>query len=290
VSERDDTAQEDTTMPLILIVLAILTWFAATPAAQAPPSGRNSAATIIGAFADSCRDFAARSSKDISHVDLHYVSGLVIKDESITRPDYSIDGGAGDELAFAIVKSGTTSEQFECEASNAAPTALLEIKTPSFDQSPPGCFEFWAGGLVCDVSIPRTVWTNNSQVPNTGGNDSGLFHWGCGTFTDVSQCPVTVSFRGIGSRDPDADITSWSLDFGDGTSTSGSWSTTPPTEITHEYTSPCIGVFQSLAGVCTVTLTVTDSAGQSDSDLIAMVFLDLRPDIAAQMFEAQLHW
>jgi hypothetical protein len=115
-------------MPLTLILVAILAWLAAAPAAQAPPRGRNSAAAITGAFADSCRDFAARSSKDIS----------------------------------------------------------------------------------------------------------------------------------------------WSLHFGDGTSVSGTWSTAPPVEITHQYTgcSPCI-----------VTLTVTDSAGQSASDVIGMVlFLNLAPD------------
>src|SRR5687767_7734878 len=72
---------------LTLIVVAILAWLVETSTAQAPRRG-NSAAAITGAFADSCRDFAARSSKDISHVEIHYISGLVIKDESITTHDY----------------------------------------------------------------------------------------------------------------------------------------------------------------------------------------------------------
>jgi hypothetical protein len=78
---------------LTLMLLAIFAWLVAAPAAQAPSRGK-SAATINGAFADSCRDFAARSSKDISHVEIDYVSGLVVKDESISSPDYAIDGGA----------------------------------------------------------------------------------------------------------------------------------------------------------------------------------------------------
>jgi len=263
---------------LTLMLVAILAWLVATPAAQAPRRG-NSAAAVTGAFADSCRDFAARSSKDISHVEIHYVSGPVIKDESISSHDYAVDGGAGDEIAFATVKSGTTSEQFDCLPSNTAPTALLEIKTP-----PDYCGAFFAGGLFCEQSIPRTAWTNTSQIPDDGGNESGFFHWGCGGLSHPSLCSLTMSFRGAGSSDPDGDITSWSLDFGDGTSASGSWSTGLPTEVTHEYTRDasgdvnCRGVVNSVSGVCVITLTVTDSAGQSDSDVILMVFVDQTPD------------
>ena len=108
-------------------------------------------------------------------------------------------------------------------------------------------------------------------MPDTGGSDSGLFHWVCG---DPFPCPPNrsaVTFRGIRSSDPDVDIASWSLDFGDGTSVSGTWSA-PPTDLTHDYGSaPCMGV-------CVVALTVTDSAGQSVSDVILMGFVDLTPD------------
>ena len=62
--------------------------------------------------------------------------------------------------------------------------------------------------------------------------------------------PFTISFRGTSSSDPDNDIASWSIDFGDGTSASGSWSTDPPTEV----------------------------VGQSDSDTMVMVFIDRTPD------------
>ena len=78
------------------VALVLLAWSAVALAG----SGRNSAATIRGSFADSCRDFAAHSTKDISHVELRYADGRVTKDESIETPDYSLDGAAGDELGF----------------------------------------------------------------------------------------------------------------------------------------------------------------------------------------------
>jgi hypothetical protein len=210
------------------VLVAILAWLVAAPAALATPGGGKSAAAITASFADSCRDFATHSSKDISHVEFHYVDGRVVKDESISSHDYAIDGGAGDEIESAIVKSGTTSEQFDCVQSNSAPTARLEIKTPE-------CGEFFSGGLQCEQSSPRTVWTSTSQIPDTGGQESGFLHWGCGFFSDPSLCSWTFSFRGTDSSDPDSDIATWSLDFGDGTSANGSWDTAPPAEVAHEY-------------------------------------------------------
>ena len=277
---------------LTLSLVAIMVWLAAAPAALATPRGGhrgrqqagNSSATITASFADSCRDFAAHSSKDISHVVFHYVDGRVGKDECIRRHDYAVDGGAGDEIEFAIVKSGTTSEQFDCVPSNRAPTARLEIQTPPIDQTLEHCYDFFSGGLGCEQSSPRTVWTSAGKIPTDGGEESGFFHWGCGAFSDPSLCPLAVRFRGAGSSDPDADITSWSLDFGDGTSLSGNWSAAPPTEIAHEYSRDpsgaikCAAVVNSISNVCVITLTVTDSAGQSHSDAMPMVFIDQTPD------------
>jgi hypothetical protein len=95
--------------------------------------------------------------------------------------------------------------------------------------------------------------------------------------TPRSECSFTISFRGIGSIDPDGDISSWSLDFGDGTSVSGDWSTMPPTEVAHQFAvDGCQG--NSLFGLCVITLTVTDSAGQTHSDKIVMAFVDQTPD------------
>jgi hypothetical protein len=77
-----------------------------------------------------------------------------------------------------------------------------------------------------------------------------------------SRSRITYAFRGTSSTEPDNDIVSWLLDFGDGTSASGSWITNPPTDISHEY-------LIHYCATCTrdpATLTVTDSAGQSDTD------------------------
>jgi hypothetical protein len=263
-------------MPLYLVMIAMLAWLAATPAALAAPGGNNSAATISTAFADSCRTFVAHSSKDISHVELRYVDGRAVKDESIAGQDFAIEGGAGDELEFAIVKSGTTRQLVECTQQNSAPVARLEIKTGGPWGTIEGCFDFWAGGLLCEQSSVRTDWTPASAVPDTGGSDSGIFHWGCGGDTPYSLCSYIVSFRGIGSSDPDGDIVSWSLDFGDGTSTSGDWSTAAPAQISHDYSIASCGPLGS--SLCVVTLTVTDSAGQSGSESLVMYFLDLHPD------------
>jgi hypothetical protein len=263
--------------------VAVLAWLGAAPASLAIPGGGNSAAAITGSFADSCRDFAAHSSKDISFVEIHYTGGSVVKDESINSPDHAIDGGPGDEIDLALVKSGTTIEEFACVPSNTAPQALLEIQTPPVNQViGGGCYDF-SDGLICEQSIPRTAWTGTAQIPDNGDGEPDFFQWGCGGFSDFSQCSLTMRFRGTGSNDPDGDIASWSLDFGDGTSVSGTWSA-PPSEVVHEYPGHlpsavnCTGVIGTITNVCVVTLTVTDSAGQSDSDTMLMIFLDQSPD------------
>ena len=268
----------------IAFLLATLVW---SGAAVAEPSV-TSRATITGSFADACRDFTSRATKvgsqegkDISFVELRYADGRVSKDETINSPDYSLDGATGDEIDFAIVKSGTTTEPFDCVLENRPPTALLEIKTPPVDQILGHCWDF-AGGLDCEQSAARTDWTSTNQIPDDGGSESGFLHWGCGGFSDISLCSYTISFRGTSSSDPDNDITSWSIDFGDGTSTSGSWNTDPPFEVANSYgdyfTFTCVGFGTFGANICPVTLTVTDSAGQSDSDTIVMAFLQQAPD------------
>lgn len=262
--------------------VALLAWLAGpTPARAAAGQARCPSATITGSFADSCREFAAHSTKNISYVKLYYADGRVVGHPHINSHHYAIDGGPGDEIDLARVRSGTTIQEFTCEASNEAPTARLEIQTPPVDQVVGHCWDF-SDGLICEQSIPRTAWTGVAQVPDNGGLP-GFFEWGCGAFSDFSQCPLVMRFRGIGSHDPDGDIASWSLDFGDGTSVSGTWSA-PPSEVVHEYSGHlpdavnCTGVIGTVHNVCMVTLTVTDSAGQSDSDTMLMIFLNQSPD------------
>ena len=239
----------------LAVVLTGLAW---SVAAQAEPGGK-SAATITASFADSCRDFSAHSGKDISYVEVHYTDGRVTKDETIERLDYAIDGAVGDELDSATVKSGRATETFACPTANGPPTAILEIETP------PGshCMYFpWPQYPTCLTTEPRTVWSRPA-----GGQIAFLF------FAPFSTESLTYRFRGISSTDPDGDLTSWTIDFGDGASTSGNWATEPPGEIVHTYASPFLG-----PSFTNVVLTVTDGAGQSDSDTIALIGIDATPD------------
>jgi hypothetical protein len=258
------------------LLVAMFVCCAGAPAALAKAGHANCSATITGSFADSCRDFEAQSSKDISYVKLLYADGRTIKYEHINSHHWSIDGGAGDELDFARVKSGTTIEEFACEPGNAAPEAKLEIHTPPVDHTVETC-QHWTDGLLCEQSSPRTAWTGTAQIPVIGGQQ-GFFEWGCGGVSHPSLCQWTITFRGTGSVDADGDLASWSIDFGDGTSISGTWSA-PPAGVAHEYVrSPLGEVCGSGSSTCVVTLTVTDSAGQSASETMRMVFLDQSPD------------
>jgi hypothetical protein len=247
-------------------LVAALASLLAVQMVPAKAGGSNSAATISGSFADSCRDFSAHSSKDISHVEVHYADGRVVKDESIASPEYAIDGGAGEEIEFVDVKSGKTSERFECAAANGQPTAVLEVKTPE------PCFASDDGLVACSGQHPRTAWSRSTTDLGYGlisffcswpDDQSCVDHvMPCGQLDFYSLCQVTYTYRGTSSTDPDNDIVSWSIDFGDGTSTGGDWTTNPPTEVAHEY-------LDHHCPTCSrepATLTVTDSAGQTDSD------------------------
>jgi hypothetical protein len=212
---------------VVFALVATLCWSAAAPAA---PN-----ASITGSFGDSCRDLAAHSSKDISHVELRYADGRVVKDEHLDGADFAIDGESGQEMASATVKSGTTTEQFACSvAPPAPPTAVLERKAgKSDDQHAEGS------------------WTSADCVHDVG---VAFCAYGLGV------AEPSVSFRGVASADPNDDIVSWSMDFGDGTSTGGSWPM--PAEITHDYGQHVC--------VCTVILTLTDAASHADSDTMSL--------------------
>ena len=141
----------------------------------------------------------AHSSKDISYVELHYADGPIVRDETIASPDYAIDGGAGDEIDFATVKSGTTTETFDCVLQNSRPTAILEVETPV-------CFT-WPDGLVdCDGRTARTTWSHSATDLGYGeirffcgwpDDQSCVEHvMPCEQVDFYSACRVTYTFRG----------------------------------------------------------------------------------------------
>ena len=74
------------------------------------------------------------------------------------------------------------------------------------------------------------------------------------------QLPLKVTFKGAGSSDPDGSIASWTLSFGDGTSSSGTGSV--PSAITHTYTAACH---------CNASLTVTDNQGGQSAPAVVVI-------------------
>jgi type 1 fimbria pilin len=101
------------------LALALMATLVSSGAALA--ASANSAATVTGSFSDSCREFEAHSSKDISHVEIHHADGQVVKDEDVGNSEFLTEGNVGDEIAIVIVKSGTTAQRFDCDTGSAPP-------------------------------------------------------------------------------------------------------------------------------------------------------------------------
>ena len=115
-----------------------------------------------------------------------------------------------------------------------------------------------------------TVWATalpNGDVCATGGYDALITCWQVpgGVVNQpptavmtaaplVGVAPLTVTFDGSGSSDPDGTIASYSWNFGDGGNSTGANSS-------HAYAS---------AGTYTATLTVTDNAGSTASASVAV--------------------
>ena len=123
-----------------------------------------------------------------------------------------------------------------------------------------------------------TVWAtalpNGEDVCATGGYDALVTCWrvsdvvsnqpptGVMTATPSSgTAPLTVSFDGSLSADPDGTVSSWEWSFGDGTSGTGP-------AITHLYSTP---------GTFTASLTVTDDGGASSTTTGSIVVNPLLP-------------
>lgn len=226
------------------------------------PAYAGSQATITGVFAEACRDFAAHSTKDTSHVVVHYADGRVVKDESTGTPDHAVDGSAGDEIGMVEVKSGTTTESFRCGNGGSPLVARLEIRLSPFCQPyTPTNGEPYYWCLDDSTNAQRTVYV-----------DPGDMRIDMGCLPSEPDC-FAITVRGTGSTDPDGDIVNWSIAFGDDAVVSGEWGTTPPEEVTHEYAAGSFG-----SDYAQITLTVTDARGQVATDTVDLAFFDQTPD------------
>ena len=143
-----------------------------------------------------------------------------------------------------------------------------------------------------------TVWAtalpNGEDVCATGGYDALITCWRVSgvvsnqpptavmTATPSSgTAPLTVSFDGSLSTDPDGTVSSWDWSFGDGTSGTGP-------AITHLYSTP--GTFKA-------SLTVTDDGGASSTTTFSIVVNPLVPPAPSALtattlrrFSIRLKW
>ena len=127
-------------------------------------------------------------------------------------------------------------------------------------------------------STLETVWAGalpNDQVCATGGYDALITCWrvpgSIGPAPPVAVvsaapssgvAPLTVTFDGSTSHDPDGAVTAWAWSFGDGTFGTG------PT-ITHVYSEP---------GFYTASLTVTDSDGLTNTTTVTTTVQGRAPE------------
>ena len=123
-----------------------------------------------------------------------------------------------------------------------------------------------------------TVWVtalpDGQDVCATGGYDALITCWRVSDVVSnepptavmsatpsTGTAPLTVSFNGAQSTDPDGTVSSWAWSFGDGTSSTG-------VAASHLYSTP---------GTYTASLTVTDDGGASSTTTGSIVVNPLRP-------------
>jgi cytochrome c len=118
-------------------------------------------------------------------------------------------------------------------------------------------FNYGGGGVNPDSGLYKINYTDGARTPvaeATADVDSG-------------PAPLTVSFDGSESHDPDGDSLTYSWVFGDG-------ATSDEVNPTHTYTE---------TGEYSARLTVTDPSGRSNSSNLTIVVGNTRPDVTIEM-------
>ena len=178
--------------------------------------------------------------------------GIVVSPDGTSV--YVGDFGTGTISQFDVGVDGALSPKSPATVSSGENTPTLWM-TPDGKSLYAGNYDGGSGSTVSqfDVGAGGLLSAKSSPTVSTGAGPHGLLvlpHQGpVASFAATPGAAGSVTFDGSGSSDPDGTVARYEWNFGDGTGAS----TTGPMA-THTYAS---------AGTYTVTLTVTDDAGCS---------------------------
>ncbi|GAB3171622.1 hypothetical protein GCM10027059_40140 [Myceligenerans halotolerans] len=117
-------------------------------------------------------------------------------------------------------------------------------------------FNYGGGGVNPDSGLYRINYTDGARTPLAEASAD----------VDSGPTPLTVSFTGDTSHDPDGDPLTYAWDLGDGT-------TSDEPNLTHTYTEP---------GAYTARLTVSDPSGRSNSSNLTIAAGNTRPEVTIE--------
>jgi cytochrome c len=118
-------------------------------------------------------------------------------------------------------------------------------------------FNYGGGGVNPDSGLYRINYTAGARTPIAKASSD----------VDSGPTPLTVSFTGDTSHDPDGDPLTYAWDLGDGT-------TSDEMNPTHTYTEP---------GEYTARLTVSDPSGRSSSSNVVIAAGNTRPEVTIDL-------
>jgi hypothetical protein len=175
-----------------------------------------------------------------------------------------------DEDITAGVEAGTFTTPSLAPGEKFVIRARVEVSEAATPGSPIGRFFRITSTAAGQLEDSVAIWAQRKPPANEAPTAmleasvmDSVSHL-CTSFTtaNVSSTSHAYCFRGTNSTDPDNNITTWSIDFGDSTSTGDqSFTGNPPTSVTHTYGG---------TSTYTVVLTVTDAGGLTSTDTLTI--------------------